>query len=120
MSETNEKKSLPFFGVGKVLPFMKPYRKIVFTMIFCGLLSSGVDILLPQYQRYALNHFIAKETLSTLPVFLGSPVEVCLYLFLMDCCIIKLNYKHVLDKDLQPLLHIFRPSPMLQIKGIIQ
>jgi hypothetical protein len=54
------------------------------------------------------------------PVFLGSPVEVCLYLFLMDCCIIKLNYKHVLDKDLQPLLHIFRPSPMLQIKGIIQ
>ena len=54
------------------------------------------------------------------PAFLGSPVEVCLYLFLMDCCIIKLNYKHVKDKDLQPLLHIFRPSPMLQIKGIIK
>lgn len=54
------------------------------------------------------------------PAFLGSPVEVCLYLFLMDCCIIKLNYKHVADKDLQPLLHIFRPSPMLQIKGIIK
>ena len=70
MSETNEKKSLPFFGVGKVLPFMKPYRKIVFTMIFCGLLSSGVDILLPQYQRYALNHFIAENTLDTLPIFL--------------------------------------------------
>lgn len=70
MSEANEKKSLPFFGVGKVLPFMKPYRKIVFTMIFCGLLSSGVDILLPQYQRYALNHFIAENTLDTLPVFL--------------------------------------------------
>ena len=57
MNEQNEKKSLPFFGVGKVLPFMKPYRKIVFTMVFCGLLSSGVDILLPQFQRYALNHF---------------------------------------------------------------
>lgn len=53
------------------------------------------------------------------PAFLGSPVEVCLYLFLMDCCIIKLNYKAVADKDLQPLLHIFRPSPMLKIKGII-
>ncbi len=70
MSEINEKKSLPFFGVGKVLPFMKPYRKILFTMIGCGLLSTGVDILLPQFQRYALNHFIGEKTLDTLPIFL--------------------------------------------------
>lgn len=54
------------------------------------------------------------------PAFLGSSTEVALYLFLMDCCIIKLNYQHVADKDLQPLLHIFRPSPMLAIKKIIQ
>lgn len=52
------------------------------------------------------------------PAFLGSPVEVVLYLFMMDCCIIKLNYKAVKDKDLKQYLHIFRPSPMLQIKGI--
>lgn len=70
MSEINEKKSLPFFGVGKVLPFMKKYRRIVTTMIVCGLLSSGVDILLPQFQRYSLNHFIGEKTLDTLPVFL--------------------------------------------------
>ncbi len=70
MSEQNEKKSLPFFGVGKVIPFMKPYRKILFTMITCGLLSSGIDILLPQFQRYALNHFIGEKTLNTLPIFL--------------------------------------------------
>lgn len=69
--------------------------------------------------RIASLHLYLLNT-DYVPVFLGSPVEVCLYLFLMDCCIIKLNYKHVLDKDLQPLLHIFRPSPMLQIKGIIQ
>ena len=69
--------------------------------------------------RLASLHLYLLNT-DYVPVFLGSPVEVCLYLFLMDCCIIKLNYKHVLDKDLQPLLHIFRPSPMLQIKGIIQ
>lgn len=70
MSEINEKKSLPFFGVGKVLPFMRKYRRIVTTMIVCGLLSSGVDILLPQFQRYSLNHFIGEKTLDTLPVFL--------------------------------------------------
>lgn len=53
------------------------------------------------------------------PAFLATPVEVCLYLFLMDCCIIKLNYKVVKDEELQKYLHIFRPSPMLKIKGII-
>lgn len=53
------------------------------------------------------------------PAFLGSPAEVCLYLFLMDCCIIKENYKKVKDADLKQFLHIFRPSPMLKIKGLL-
>ena len=70
MSEQNQKKSLPFFGIGKVLPFMKPYRKILAVMVSFGLLSSGADILFPQFQRYALNHFIGEGTLDSLPVFL--------------------------------------------------
>jgi len=65
-----DKKSLPFFGIGKVIPFVKKYRAIVIAMVTCGLMSSGVDILIPQFQRYALNHFIGEKTLDTLPVFL--------------------------------------------------
>lgn len=53
------------------------------------------------------------------PAFLASPFEVCLYLFMMDYCIIKENYSKVEDKELQKFLHIFRPSPMLKIKGIL-
>lgn len=53
------------------------------------------------------------------PAFLGSPLEVCLYLFLMDCCIIKENYSKVKDDELRKFLHIFRPSPMLKIKGLL-
>ena len=53
------------------------------------------------------------------PAFLLSPFEVCLYLFLMDCCIIKEDCKAVQDEDLKPLLHIFQPSPMLRIKGLV-
>lgn len=53
------------------------------------------------------------------PTFLGSPLEVALYLFLMDCCIIKENYAKVKDADLRQFLHIFRPSPMLKIKGLL-
>ena len=65
-----DKKSLPFFGIGKVIPFMKKYRAIIIAMVTCGLMSSGVDILIPQFQRYALNHFIGEKTLDTLPIFL--------------------------------------------------
>ena len=37
----------------------------------------------------------------------------------MDYCIIKENYRTVKDEDLRGFLHIFRPSPMLRIKGLL-
>ncbi len=65
-----EKKSLPFFGIGKVLPFMKPYAKTLLVMIGCGLISTCLDLLVPQFQRYALNHFVGNQTLATLVPFI--------------------------------------------------
>ena len=53
------------------------------------------------------------------PAFLGSPFEICLYLFLMDICIIREDYQQVKDEELRNLLHLFRPSPMLKIKGLL-
>lgn len=53
------------------------------------------------------------------PAFLVDPFEVCMYLFLMDYCIIKEDSPKVKDAALRTLLHIFRPSPMLMIKGLI-
>ncbi|MBQ6949932.1 MAG: ABC transporter ATP-binding protein [Clostridia bacterium] len=70
MENKQEKRSLPFFGIGKILPYLKKYRKVMLAMVACGLLSTGVDLLIPQFQRYSLNYFIAGETLDTLPWFL--------------------------------------------------
>ena len=53
------------------------------------------------------------------PAFLASPFEICLYLCMMDICIIKENFKKVKDDQLRQYLHIFRPSPMLKIKGLL-
>ncbi|MBQ4085349.1 MAG: ABC transporter ATP-binding protein [Clostridia bacterium] len=66
----NEKKSLPFFGLGKIVPFMKKYRAIMTIMVLCGLVTSVIDILIPQFQRYSLNHFIGEGTIDTLPFFI--------------------------------------------------
>lgn len=52
------------------------------------------------------------------PAFLGNALEVALYLFLMDYCIIKTNLGKAKDEDIKNLLHIMRPSPMLRIKGL--
>lgn len=57
-------------------------------------------------------------TTDYVPAFLADPFQVCEYLFMMDYCIIKENHKKVKDDELRQFLHIFRPSPMLLIKGI--
>ncbi len=69
-NETMEKRSLPFFGIGKVLPYMKKFRRQLTLMVTCGLISTGIDLLTPQFQRYALNHYIGEKTLDTLPLFI--------------------------------------------------
>ena len=61
---------LPLFGIPRLLPYLKPYRKMLTVMVICGLGGSAVDIVLPLLQRYALNHFIALKTMDTLPVYL--------------------------------------------------
>ncbi len=66
-----KQKGLPFFGVGKIIPFMKRYRRKIAVMIFCGLCGSAFDIMIPLFQRYALNHFVAGNTLDTLAYFIA-------------------------------------------------
>lgn len=70
MKNNKDKKSLPFFGIPKLLPFVKPYRKLLLLMFICGFFSSSIDVLVPIFQRYALNHFIALNTLDTMYLFI--------------------------------------------------
>lgn len=63
-------KHLPFFGIGKILPYLKNYKRSLVIMILGSLMGSGVDIGVPIFQRYALNHFVGGATLETLPIFI--------------------------------------------------
>lgn len=67
----SEHKSLPFFGVGKLRPFLKKYRVELVVMVICGLIGSCMDIFTPLFQRYALDTFIGSGSLKYLPVFIG-------------------------------------------------
>ena len=78
-------KKLRFFGIGKILPFLKPFRKDLLVMVVFGLVSSGTDILLPLFQRYALDHFVVQRTLDTIWVFTAA-------YFLTYCLAAVVNY----------------------------
>ena len=78
--ETKEQRgSLPFFGIPKLAPYIRKYRKTLGMMILCGLGGTGVDLGLPLLQRYALNHYIGEKTLDTLPFYLALYVAVILF-----------------------------------------
>ena len=68
--ENKYKVSLPFFGIPKIIPYIKKYKKTLLIMISLGLVSTGVDVSTPLLQRYALNHFIGNNTLDTLPFYI--------------------------------------------------
>ena len=60
---------LKFFGIGRILPFLKKVRHLIFIMIFFGITGSATDIILPLFQRYALNHYIAEGVFDTIVIF---------------------------------------------------
>ena len=70
MQEENKNISLPYFGIPKILPFAKKYKKRIIAMILMGLFSSLVDSCYPLFNQYALNHYVGEKTLDTLGLFI--------------------------------------------------
>ena len=71
-------KHLKFFGIGKILPYLKHVRGQILVMVTLALISSLVDITIPQFQRYALDTFVGKGTMETIIPFLIAYVAVIL------------------------------------------
>ncbi|WP_394923366.1 ABC transporter ATP-binding protein [uncultured Robinsoniella sp.] len=53
----------------KILPFLKPYKKTFIMIIALNLFCSLVDIALPLFQRYAIDHFIEENTIDGIAGF---------------------------------------------------
>ncbi len=64
------KKRTRFFGLDRLLPYLRGYRRLLVILLVTSAASSAVDIGVPLFQRYALNHFIQLGTLDSLPVYL--------------------------------------------------
>ncbi len=71
-----EQVSLPFFGIPKLMPYVRPYRKKLIAMMILGLAASAIDSVYPLFNQYALNHFVALKTLDTMPRFIGLYIAI--------------------------------------------
>lgn len=60
----------------KMLPYFKPYKKYFFITFSLNILLAGVDILVPLFQSYAINHFIVPDTLDGILKFALAYVAV--------------------------------------------
>ncbi|WP_026660546.1 ABC transporter ATP-binding protein [Butyrivibrio sp. AC2005] len=68
-TERNKTVSLPWFGIPRIMPFLKPYLPKMAVMIFLGSMVSMVDSFVPLFNRYALNNFVARGTIKGIGVF---------------------------------------------------
>ena len=76
MDNNDKNIRLPYFGIPKVLPYTKKYRKKLLGMIILGIIASMFDAMYPLFNRYALDHFIGLKTLDTLGIFLAIYIGV--------------------------------------------
>lgn len=87
----------------KMLPFFKPYKKFFLITFTLNLLLAGVDIVVPLFQSYAIDHFITRNSLNGIypfafiyiAVIIGQ--AVCVYVSVHAATTIEMN----VGKDLK-------------------
>ena len=97
MNEKEKTVHLPLFGLPRVFPYLKHYKKSVALMVLLGILSSLIDSAYPLFNRYALNHYVGDGVLDTVLPFtllyvLFILVQVAAnYLTSYHCCKVELG-----------------------------
>ena len=91
---------------GLMLPYIKKFKKkllfILFSMLFCA----GVDILVPLFLSYAVDHFIVPRSTQGLPLFIAVTTltiilqSVVVVLFVRAAMRVELGFSRNLRHDL--------------------
>ncbi len=101
--EQEYNKPFSFRVWGKMLPYFKPYRKFFAITLGMNIFLAGIDVVVPLFQSYAIDHFITAESLEGIGGFAAVYVAVivfqtlCVYLSVRAATIIEMN----VGKDLK-------------------
>ena len=63
------RKSLRWFGIPKLAPFLRPFLPSMVVMVVFGFLGSACDAVFPLFNRHAIDHFIGEKTIDGIWAF---------------------------------------------------
>ena len=101
--EQDYNKPFSFKVWGKMLPFFKPYKKFFAISLGLNIFLAGIDVVVPLFQSYAIDHFITVESLAGIGRFAAAYVAVivlqtlCVYFSVRAATTIEMN----VGKDLK-------------------
>ncbi|NMA93129.1 MAG: ABC transporter ATP-binding protein, partial [Clostridiales bacterium] len=78
MPDKKKKKGLPFFGIPKMFPLLKRYKKSLALTGIMHVTMGLADVVRPLFQKYALDNFVQKGTLQNLGWFIAAYVLLVL------------------------------------------
>ena len=84
---------------------MRPYGKLIFWMVLMAFYGSAMDAVIPLFQQYAIDHYIADSTLAGLGWFIGAYVVVILtqtasnYISAFGACKLELSVGRDLKRE---------------------
>ena len=84
---------------------MKPYGKLILWMLLMAFYGSAMDAVIPLFQQYAIDHYIADSTLAGLGWFIGAYVVVILtqtasnYISAFGACKLELSVGRDLKRE---------------------
>ena len=73
-----KQKHLKLFGIPKILPYLNHVRGQILMMVTLAIISSCVDITIPQFQRYALDTFVGQSSMATIVPFVMAYIAMIL------------------------------------------
>ena len=105
MNEQKKTKSAKWFGIPNLVPYMRPYGKLIFWMVLMAFYGSAMDAVIPLFQQYAIDNYIAGSTLAGLGWFIGAYVVIILtqtasnYISAFGACKLELSVGRDLKRE---------------------
>ena len=105
MNEQKKTKSAKWFGIPRLVPYMKPYGKLIFWMVLMAFYGSAMDAVIPLFQQYAIDNYIANSTLAGLGWFIAAYVVIILtqtvsnYISAFGACKLELSVGRDLKRE---------------------
>ena len=105
MNEQKKTKGAKWFGIPNLVPYMRPYGKLIFWMVLMAFYGSAMDAVIPLFQQYAIDHYIADSALAGLVWFIGAYVVVILtqtasnYISAFGACKLELSVGRDLKRE---------------------